>query len=312
MPRSEGTFQTKITGRKAKIVVFSDGSGNISQSGGLLLETVRATGLGRRLSAGLERWREPRAIHDPGKIVTDLAVLLALGGDCLSDVAMLRSQPELFGPVASDPTVSRLVDALAADPVRALKSVRTARAAAREPGPQASGLVSARERRPIGARNVAASRKAAGGRRAWRAAWRHHARDGRTRPPHVHRSRPPWTMPDQRRGRRRLRHTGGPTHQDMRLGRSRTRRADPAHGQRDPPTTRPSPPAPPPAQPPAPLVLLETPPPCPSPTLPLPAPTTTHRPPSAAGVLKSVTFGPCGRGPPEINVRHRVRRFLRQ
>src|SRR4051795_3731242 len=133
MPRSEGTFQVKITGRKAKIVVSSDGSGIISDSGGLLLlETVRATGLGRVLSAGLERWRKPRAIHDPGKIVTDLAVTLALGGDCLSDVAMLRSEPELFGLVASDPTVSRLVGAFAADPVRALKSIRTARAAARE------------------------------------------------------------------------------------------------------------------------------------------------------------------------------------
>jgi Transposase DDE domain group 1 len=133
MPRLEGTFQVKITGRKAKIVVSSDGSGIISHSGGLLLlETVRATGLGRALSEGLERWRKARAIHDPGKIVTDLAVMLALGGDCLSDVAMLGSQPELFGLVASDPTVSRLVDALAADPVRALKSIRTARAAARE------------------------------------------------------------------------------------------------------------------------------------------------------------------------------------
>jgi hypothetical protein len=123
----------KITGRKAKIVVSSDGSGIISQSGGLLLlGTVRATGLGRELSAGLARWRRPRAVHDPGKIVADLAVTLALGGDCLSDIAMLRSQPELFGLVASDPTVSRLVDALAADPVRALKAIRAARAAARE------------------------------------------------------------------------------------------------------------------------------------------------------------------------------------
>jgi hypothetical protein len=33
---------------------------------------------------------------------------LALGGDCLADVAVLRAQPELFGPVASDPMVSRL------------------------------------------------------------------------------------------------------------------------------------------------------------------------------------------------------------
>jgi hypothetical protein len=52
-------------------------------------------------------------VHSPGKIVTGLA--LALGGDCLADVAMLRSQPELPGPVASDPVVSRLVARLAAD-----------------------------------------------------------------------------------------------------------------------------------------------------------------------------------------------------
>jgi len=58
-------------------------------------------------------------VHDPGKIVADLAVTLALGGDCLADIAVLRSSPELFGPVASDPTVSRLVTALAADPGRA-------------------------------------------------------------------------------------------------------------------------------------------------------------------------------------------------
>ena len=88
------------------------------------METVRATGLGRALSAGLARWRRPRAVHDPGRIVTDLAVTPALGGDCLADIAMLRSQPELFGLVVSDPTVSRLVDALAGDPVRALKAIR--------------------------------------------------------------------------------------------------------------------------------------------------------------------------------------------
>ena len=71
-------------------------------------------------------------MHDPGKIITDLAVALALGGDCLADVAMLRAQPELFGPVASDPVVSRLVGPLAAEAPRALKAIRAARAAARE------------------------------------------------------------------------------------------------------------------------------------------------------------------------------------
>ena len=71
-------------------------------------------------------------MHDPGKIITDLAMTLALGGDCLADIAVLRAQPELAGPVASDPVVSRLVTALAADAPRALRAIRKARAAARE------------------------------------------------------------------------------------------------------------------------------------------------------------------------------------
>ena len=113
-------------------MVSADGSGIVSQAGGLLLtRTLRAVGLGRGLEAALERWRPGRAMHSPGKIVTDLAVALALGGDCLADVALLRAEPELFGPVASDPVVSRLVARLAGDAPRALKAIRAARAAAR-------------------------------------------------------------------------------------------------------------------------------------------------------------------------------------
>jgi Transposase DDE domain group 1 len=113
-------------------MVSADGTGIVSQAGGLLLTRVlRATGLGRGLDAALERWRPARAVHGPGKIVADLVVALALGGDCLADVAMLRAEPGLFGPVASDPVVSRLVGRLASDAPRALKAIRTARAAAR-------------------------------------------------------------------------------------------------------------------------------------------------------------------------------------
>ena len=68
------------------------------------------------------------AIDDPSKVLLDLAVALGLGGDCLTDVAVLRAQPELFGLVASDPVVSRLADELPA----ALKAIRAARAVARE------------------------------------------------------------------------------------------------------------------------------------------------------------------------------------
>jgi hypothetical protein len=116
------------TAGSRKIMVSADGSGIVSQAGGLLLtRTLRAVGL----EEALERWRPGRAVHGPGKILTDLAVALALGGDSLADVALLRAEPGLFGPVASDPVVSRLVARLAADAPRALKAIRAARAAAR-------------------------------------------------------------------------------------------------------------------------------------------------------------------------------------
>ncbi len=122
-----------LTACHPKIMVSADGTGVVSQAGGLLLTRVLGvTGLDRGLDVALERWRPARAVHSPGKIITDLAVALALGGDCLADVAMLRSQPELFGPVASDPVVSRLIARLAGDAPRALKAIRAARAAARQ------------------------------------------------------------------------------------------------------------------------------------------------------------------------------------
>jgi hypothetical protein len=122
----------KNTGLRPSLQVSADGKGLVSRGGAVLLtRTARLTGLDAGLSAGLDRWRAPRAVHDPGKIVLDLALMLALGGDCLADAAMLRSEPALFGPVASDPVVSRLVAALAGDERRALRAIRAARAAAR-------------------------------------------------------------------------------------------------------------------------------------------------------------------------------------
>lgn len=104
----------------------------VGQAGGVLLtETVRATGLDRALSEALAPWRKPFARHDPGKVVTDLAIALGLGGDALADVGVLRGDSDVFGPVASDPTVSRTVATLAADPDRVIAAINTARATAR-------------------------------------------------------------------------------------------------------------------------------------------------------------------------------------
>ena len=125
---SQRHFPVKNNARSTKITVSAAGRGLVSLAGAVLLwETLRVTGLGRGLSAALERWRAPRAVHDPGKIIADLAASAALGGDCLADIAVLREQPGLAGPVASDPVVSRLVTALAADAPRALKAIRATR-----------------------------------------------------------------------------------------------------------------------------------------------------------------------------------------
>jgi hypothetical protein len=105
----------------------------ISSAGAVLLvQAARVVGLDRLLREGLTPWRLPLAVHDPGKIVLDLAVAVALGGDCAADVALVRAQPGLFGPVASDPTVSRLIARLAENAERAQAAIRTARSAARE------------------------------------------------------------------------------------------------------------------------------------------------------------------------------------
>ena len=105
----------------------------MSSSGGLLLtQTVRCSGLHRMLSTALAPWRVERAVHDPAKVLLDLAITVALGGDCAADIAVVRAQPALFGEVASDPTVSRLIGTLAADVEAAIAAISAARAQARE------------------------------------------------------------------------------------------------------------------------------------------------------------------------------------
>lgn len=123
----------KRTGLYPRVLVQGDGAGAVSQAGGVLLvETAAKSGLDQAISAALAPWRKPRAVHDPGKILLDVAVAVALGGDCLADASMLRAEPAVFGSVASDPTVSRLIDTLAAAGPKALTAIRTARAEVRE------------------------------------------------------------------------------------------------------------------------------------------------------------------------------------
>jgi len=108
----------------------------VTSSGSLMMiEAIRIGGLRLGLSSALVPWRAGRARHDPGKVLLDVAIALVLGGDCLADVAAVRAQRDLFGMVASDPTVCRLFATLSADAVtadRAVAALRLARAEARE------------------------------------------------------------------------------------------------------------------------------------------------------------------------------------
>jgi hypothetical protein len=136
------------TGRRVHLVAGDDSL--ISSAGAaLLVETARLSGLAGCLSEGLAPWRAARARHDPGKVLLDVAVTVALGGDCLADVGLLRAQPELFGPVASDPTVSRLIATLSDDVDAVVAAVRAARASTR----QRVGRGPAGGRRPGGGRS---------------------------------------------------------------------------------------------------------------------------------------------------------------
>lgn len=97
----------------------------------MLNETIRAAGSDVGLRTGLARWRRPGAEHDPANVVLVLAATLALGGDCLADVAVLRTALVVCEAVVSDPTVSSAMTALAAGAPAELAALKTDRAAAR-------------------------------------------------------------------------------------------------------------------------------------------------------------------------------------
>jgi Transposase DDE domain group 1 len=118
------------TTARPTITVTADGTGVVSHVGSRLLAGLAdRCGLTEAFSDALDGLRERRAGHDPGRVMTDLAVLLADGGRTISDLEVLRDQPALFGPVASTATAWRVLDKIDA---LMLDRLRSARALARE------------------------------------------------------------------------------------------------------------------------------------------------------------------------------------
>jgi hypothetical protein len=118
-------------GRFEKVEVTADGEGLASHAGSALLVAVAdKVGLTDFLCEALGPTRERRSPHAPGEVVRDLCVMLADGGDCLSDLGALRDQEDLFGRVASNATAWRVIDSLCEEGM--LERLRAARAWARE------------------------------------------------------------------------------------------------------------------------------------------------------------------------------------
>lgn len=118
-------------GRPVTVDVTADGAGLVSHAGTALLGQVADTvGLTRALSLRLAAIKQRRRGHDPGRVIRDLAVMLADGGEHVSDLGAQRDQDALFGPVASGSTAFRMVDRIASTP-GLLDAVRAAHARAR-------------------------------------------------------------------------------------------------------------------------------------------------------------------------------------
>jgi len=119
-------------GRNVTVEVRADGEGLVSHAGSALLAQVAdKSGLTQALSVRLASLKARRSGHDPGRVVRDLAVMLADGGDCLADIGALRDQDALFGAVASDSTAFRVIDRIACTP-GLLDALADAHARARE------------------------------------------------------------------------------------------------------------------------------------------------------------------------------------
>ena len=104
--------------------VTADGTGVVSHVGAVLLRMLAdRAGLTRALSAGLARtgwWPQ----HDRGRVLVDLAVMVADGGEAICDIDVLRHQGELFGPVASAATCWRALDEIGDAQLRRIAKAR--------------------------------------------------------------------------------------------------------------------------------------------------------------------------------------------
>ncbi len=127
-PQLEGTLQVKRSSWSTGLSVTGGGSGVVAHAGSVGLRMVSdRTGLTDELSEALVR-RSFVPLHDRGRVLVDVAVMIADGGVALADVDVLRHQAPVLGQVASPATVWRALDEIIPT---AGKRIATARARVR-------------------------------------------------------------------------------------------------------------------------------------------------------------------------------------
>ena len=125
-PNQEGTSKVKRNRTRRKLVVTADGRNVAAHVGARLLSDLAdAVGLTEGMSVAMAPTKKRQRGHDRGEVLVDLAVMIADGGDAISDLAVLRNQPNLFGEVASTPTAWRALEAVDGAALERIAAART-------------------------------------------------------------------------------------------------------------------------------------------------------------------------------------------
>lgn len=112
--------------RAVERVVVTEGDVQVASQVGLHLlgDLADRTGLTSAYSDAVPWTGERAPLHDRGRLLAQVAVMLAGGGECVADMAALRDQPELFGEVASGPTIWRALHGVDAETLEVLRQAR--------------------------------------------------------------------------------------------------------------------------------------------------------------------------------------------
>lgn len=104
-------MRENTTGPIARVHVTGDGRGVTGQAGTHLLGRIaNRLGVAEGLSAVMDGTMVRSTARDRGIVLTQLSMMVAAGGRCVSDLKTLRDQPVLFGEVGSDATAWRTVN----------------------------------------------------------------------------------------------------------------------------------------------------------------------------------------------------------